>query len=549
MKHSVDKIVKDKLSSFEKEPPGYVWSAINDQMLDIRRRKRVLVFWQSVAAAAILILFLGIIHTVFNNNIDQQQIAETTKATSGTQQPVKNITSENNTTNTAALSGISNEKNNPGRVSKKNNTGGNAPIEDLSGTTQERTTARNSSAGEKMLTAYSTPSNKRNSSGKTLKKNSREGDIRFADITNASQGTAKNKDSAEKKTLVANTTAKTEISSVNQVTSANNPYQEKSLAVNELLIPKTFTGHPELNSKSLTTPLTVKTETPQIFYAVNTPVNTNKHNIRKHKFVITGSASPTYSYRNLGNSQSDAAYSSGISSLDESGIVSFGGGVNLRMESRSRWSFETGVLYSQVGQEVTQNNVYPSVAGMSSLAALYSASNSLKDASVMIPRNDISSLGEIDFNHGTNLAVEKGLQKSGVYLAAPVETLDRQPTSLKQILDYVEIPLIARYELFNKKPIITVAGGVSTNFLVNNSAYLIENGERLEAGTTEGINNITYSSSFGIGIEYPLGKAFRLSLEPKFKYFLSPVNSKGFNNFHPYSFGVFGGISFIINNH
>jgi len=146
------------------------------------------------------------------------------------------------------------------------------------------------------------------------------------------------------------------------------------------------------------------------------------------------------------------------------------------------------------------------------------------------------------------MAIEKGFQKNGVYLVTPMETLDQQPaaTTLKQLLDYIEIPFNVRYALLDTKTLITISGGLSTNFLVDNSAYIVENGEQIDAGSTEGISPVTYSSSVGLGIELPLGKSFRFSLEPRFKYFLSPVNSNGYSNFHPYSFGVFGGVSFLL---
>jgi hypothetical protein len=187
---------------------------------------------------------------------------------------------------------------------------------------------------------------------------------------------------------------------------------------------------------------------------------------------------------------------------------------------------------------------------MSSLAA-YSGPGELKNTAINISNNTGNSLGGIRFPQRTPMAVENGLVKSGVYLAEPVSTFDQQPatTTLKQLLDYIEIPLTVRYALLNSKTLITLSGGLSTNFLIDNTAYLIENGEHINAGSTEGISPVTYSSSVGLGIELPIGKSFRFSLEPRFKYFLSPVNSNGYSNFHPYSFGVFGGVSFLLNGH
>jgi hypothetical protein len=48
----------------------------------------------------------------------------------------------------------------------------------------------------------------------------------------------------------------------------------------------------------------------------------------------------------------------------------------------------------------------------------------------------------------------------------------------------------------------------------------------------------------GMGIEYTISDKFSLNLEPTFRYYLSPFGDATGVKTHPYSFGVFSGLSF-----
>ena len=499
MNRNVDQIVRDKLLGLEKEPPGYVWSAINDQMLRNKQRKRVLVFWQSVAAAAVLILTLGIAY-LFNNDTEHKRMAVVKKAAKETN---TGLTDKNPSSETALTDNIA--------------VASNKIVSDKKEQENANSARPAHAAAEKNITSEK---------GKNYQAS------KFKNIS----GTALPLTAMVKK----------------EKNQANIPAQENKQSGSEELKTISTTGIFAEKPEMAASLVSVKKKKKQVIYplyASNT-IPAYQPKAKRHKFLISGTVSPTYNYRSIGETPASVVTASNNGSYNESGIVSVAGGINVRMESKSRWSFETGVLYSQVGQEVSQTNVYPSIAGMSSLAA-YSRSGELKNTAINISNNTGNSLGEIRFPQKTPMAVEKGLVQSGVYLAEPMNTLDQQPAAatLKQLLDYIEIPLTVRYALLNSKTLITLSGGLSTNFLIDNTAYLTENGKQIDAGSTEGISPVTYSSSVGLGIELPVGKAFRFSLEPRFKYFLSPVNSNGYSNFHPYSFGVFGGVSFLLNGH
>jgi hypothetical protein len=80
--------------------------------------------------------------------------------------------------------------------------------------------------------------------------------------------------------------------------------------------------------------------------------------------------------------------------------------------------------------------------------------------------------------------------------------------------------------------------------MVNNSAYTMVEGAKYLIGRTEGLNPLTVSSSLGMGLGYNFSNKVSLNLEPTFRYYLNPFNSSNGSTNHPYSFGVFSGISY-----
>jgi hypothetical protein len=87
-------------------------------------------------------------------------------------------------------------------------------------------------------------------------------------------------------------------------------------------------------------------------------------------------------------------------------------------------------------------------------------------------------------------------------------------------------------------------GGLSSNLLVGNSVSATSNTGKYQVGKTEGLNLITFSSSLGMGMEYSVSRNFSLNLEPTFRYYLNPFSEISGMRIHPYSFGIFSGLSY-----
>jgi hypothetical protein len=106
------------------------------------------------------------------------------------------------------------------------------------------------------------------------------------------------------------------------------------------------------------------------------------------------------------------------------------------------------------------------------------------------------------------------------------------------------MPFMLRYKLIDKNIDFNLIGGLAYNFLINNNVHTVIDGSKYYIGKTEGLNPILVSSSMGMGIEYTISDKFSLNLEPTFRYYLSPFGDATGVKTHPYSFGVFSGLSF-----
>nr|WP_321408333.1 outer membrane beta-barrel protein [uncultured Carboxylicivirga sp.] len=282
-------------------------------------------------------------------------------------------------------------------------------------------------------------------------------------------------------------------------------------------------SHSKINSRQL------KSEKKNEYfplYAFNDEVKSKND----YQLLVGGAISSAYNYR-----QTSGAPVRSYDSYTESGVNSMGGGINVRIETRKRWSIETGVVYAQLGQEINSAVNYAS-------DLMYS--DAMINASVDLPKTYNNSMGKIKFNtNNSSSAPQLNYEVMGsIYDMALLSEGD----GIRQTLEYIEIPLMARYKLIEGFSILSIAGGLSSNILVGNTAYLLDGNSRLEVGEMEGIKPVSWSSSVGLGLEVPVTKMVRISIEPRFKYYLESINDNSDYNFQPYAFSVFGGISFLL---
>ena len=250
----------------------------------------------------------------------------------------------------------------------------------------------------------------------------------------------------------------------------------------------------------------------------------NEENTTPKGWSIGGQLSPSYSYRTLnGDAYNTPKEKVGTEYFNEmeSGIMSVGGGISMDYQLGERLTIASGLYVSRIGQQNESVLAYndPDGHGMYKLA---------------------SSTGSVSVNpvQFTQVLTEQAASTKNVpgdYVANG---------NFVQNLDYLEVPLVLKYRLLDKRFGINLLGGVSPGILVNNHSYFEFEGQKLQTGTTENIQPMIYNSVLGIGMEYAISSRVSINLAPSFKYSLTPVNNSNNLGYHPYSLSWFTGVSY-----
>lgn len=253
----------------------------------------------------------------------------------------------------------------------------------------------------------------------------------------------------------------------------------------------------------------------------------------KNRWSIEAMASPTY--LSSFNSGSD-----GLSkelTASEKSLVSYTGGVAFSYKISKRFSIQSGLYYSSLGQKVD---------GISSFSGFQPYGTVTKgDHNFEV----LTTNGTVYTSNPDVFLSSKGSDRIVTAYTNDVfdpkkENLLPIANSLDQNFKYLELPVIVKYKLIDRAIGIRLIGGLSYNLLVGNSVYTNVDGNRYSIGKTQGLNPLTLSSSLGMGMEYNLSGKLSLNLEPTFRYYLNPFSSSTGSFIHPYSFGIFSGVSY-----
>lgn len=113
---------------------------------------------------------------------------------------------------------------------------------------------------------------------------------------------------------------------------------------------------------------------------------------------------------------------------------------------------------------------------------------------------------------------------------------------LNQKMGFIEVPVELEYNLIRKRFELNIIGGASTLFLDENEVSLYANSVSA-FGKAKNLKDISFSTNFGLGLDYNLSEHFKLNFEPIIKYQLNTFDSNSAEN-RPYYFGIYSGFSY-----
>ncbi|HAM11434.1 MAG: hypothetical protein A2X05_07570 [Bacteroidetes bacterium GWE2_41_25] len=251
------------------------------------------------------------------------------------------------------------------------------------------------------------------------------------------------------------------------------------------------------------------------------------------RWSVTAMASPTY-YSQFTSSGNDLAKK--LMESDQT-RVSYTGGVSLAYRINSRFSIQSGLYYSTLGQEMNGITAY---SGFQK----YDNSKGGPNFKVLTANGTVQTNNSDIFLSSYSLP-ERILTYFTNDIFDPVKaSLSYVSSTLFQDMSFLELPVVVRYKVIDRKVDLNLIGGMSYNFLLGNVVYAEKDGGRYPVGTTEGLNDVSLSSSLGMGMEYNLSQNLSLNLEPTFRYYINPFNSARSTGLHPYSLGVFSGLAY-----
>ena len=228
-------------------------------------------------------------------------------------------------------------------------------------------------------------------------------------------------------------------------------------------------------------------------------------------------AAPVY-YGDFGGSGLDARFTDN----DKSGDVNLSYGVQVSYAVTPKFKIRTGV--SNLDLSYNTNEIQFSTNGLGGrVQGLDYADNAktlaISDNSAPTQNNtQVDGFGPLDFDN-------------------------KQDGSLVQQLNYIEVPVEAVYVLSDKRLGVSVVGGVSTLFLNDNDVILEATDISTSLGTATGANDISFTTNFGVGLDYKMTDKLKLNIEPSIKYQLNSFD-ESVGDFKPYYLGVYTGISY-----
>lgn len=268
----------------------------------------------------------------------------------------------------------------------------------------------------------------------------------------------------------------------------------------------------------------------------------------KHdRWVLGSEVAPLYSYRTITSDQIEPEMLSTLNK-SEKGLIAMAGGLRVAFLPNRRLSIQSGVYYSRYGQEKNKVETYhfnntensDQLNSDGSYLAIVNSTGTIYNTQPENRSFDQVAFGS--YNKSNENFYLPGIDGSS-YTA--VTSSQESNVNILQYFDYLEIPLTLKYKIIDRKLDFSLSGGLVTNFLVGNVVKMEQDGEKSRFGKTNGISQINYLSSFGLGLEYPLMKGVAFSLEPRFRYYINPIDRTSQINIHPYSFGIFAGLNYI----
>ncbi len=219
----------------------------------------------------------------------------------------------------------------------------------------------------------------------------------------------------------------------------------------------------------------------------------------------------------------------------ETARPSYSAGLTVGYRLSPRLTIQSGVGMASIGQTITDVRVYAGLARHYAVKSSYLYS--VETASGLLLANN-TDLYLTDSRNRVETRIPAGMADPSKY------QLDQVGSDIQQVFRYVELPMMLRYKVIDRKVGLNLSGGVAYGFLVDNAAYTGHGSDMVYVGETEGVSPFNLSSQIGLGMEYSFSQKMTFSLEPLFRYYITPLSDISGSLYKPYSVGFYSGFFF-----
>lgn len=502
-KKQIDRLFREQFKDFDATPPPEAWENIKARLQEKKKERKVIpLFWlRATGVAALFALFFSVGNHFFNFNENNHITVE--EDSFKKEHPDNNNLLENHLQNNTDKTFVSNENEIINTSEGKNNN------EKKNNTISNKQAVKKSIANNPIKKDKSEVETNNSKTYNAIANSQKENQTKGKN-SSAVENSTSNKKEAIAVVKNQNETNKLE----NKETIKNIKQSEKS--IEEVGIAKTEEESvKESNKKSLIEYLKEK--------EVEEELLANTDNSFDERWAVSPNFAPLY-YNTFGDGSSiDTQFSNN----SKSGDVNYGYGVQVSYAINDKLSVRTGL--NKVDLSYVTNNIEFVGAGIDQgLSSInYGNSSNIILVGTVGSLNTDSEFPIVDGN-GTVIIPRNG---------------NAIPGSMTQSIDYFEIPLELKYGLVNKRFGVNLIGGMSTLLLNNNEISVQSSGFKTIIGEANNLNDLSFSTNVGIGLDYKISKRFIFNIEPMFKYQLNPYSDSNVN-FKPYYLGVYSGFSY-----
>ena len=256
----------------------------------------------------------------------------------------------------------------------------------------------------------------------------------------------------------------------------------------------------------------------------------DKPEASEQRFMVGASVSPSMGFS---PSEQNAHMAELIGS--EKTRPSYTTGLTFGYKLSQRLTIQSGIGLESVGQTITGVDVFAGLSDFYSAKSNYLYSVETASGTILAGNTDLYLA---DTKNRVGSRIPNNMADPSKY------NLTQVGSNIHQVFRYLELPIVLRYKVIDRKVGLNLSGGMSYGYLVDNYAYTRDEYGTIPVGRTEGVNVHSLSSQLGLGMEYNISSTISFNFEPILKYYVTPVSDFSGTLYKPYSVGFFSGIFF-----